>query len=78
MISRFQFFYCLNATIPLTSTLANDYPVATRPVRRMLQCKGTVSLAMPYFPLRSVTPFVCFKTSEPLALGIPNFIYDYI
>ena len=25
-MSRSQFFYCLNATIPLTSTLGNEYP----------------------------------------------------
>ena len=50
-MSRSQFFClfsCLNAIIPLTSTLANEYPCSImRPVRRMIQCEGIVSLAMP-------------------------------
>ena len=31
-----------------------------------------------YDPFLSVTPFVCFKTSEPQELGAWNFICDYI
>ena len=45
-MSRSQFdFKCLNATIPLTCTLSKEYP-AMRSVRRIVQCKGIVSLAM--------------------------------
>ena len=38
-MSRSQFlFYCLNATIPLTSTLANEYPASNETSKK----NGTV------------------------------------
>ena len=46
-MSRSHFVECLNATIPLTCTLEISILPAMRSVRRMIQCEGIVSLAMP-------------------------------
>ena len=39
---------------------------------------NSVKYLSSYVPFLSVTPFVCFKTSEPQELGAWNFICDYI
>ena len=39
---------------------------------------NSVKYLWSYVPFLSVTPFVCFKTSEPQELGTRNFICDYI
>ena len=39
---------------------------------------NSVKYLWSYVPFLSVTPFVCFKTSEPQELGTWNFICDYI
>ena len=39
---------------------------------------NSVKYLWSYVPFLSVTPFVCFKTSEPQELGPWNFICDYI
>ena len=54
----FVFFLMLNTTIPLTCTLANEYPSSNEISKKMVWCEGIASLAMPYFYLRMRDWFV--------------------
>ena len=49
--SHFLFccFKCLNATIPLTYTLANEYPSSNDISKKNVRSEGIVSLAMPCY-----------------------------
>ena len=63
-------FLMLNATIPLTSTLGNEYPSSNETSKRMVQCEGIVSLAMPCF---CPTLLPCdFKTCSGVYLISPK------
>ena len=56
-MSRSQFFLCLNATIPLTSTLGNEYPSSNETSKKNGTVRGYCIACDALFYNYSLTTF---------------------
>ena len=74
-------FVCFKTSEPQelgTWNFICDYIFIYREYLLLTYAAGTLLDHTPPPSPQSVTPFVCFKTSEPQELGTWNFICDYI
>ena len=63
--SQFFFFLCLNATIPLTSTLGNEYPSSNETSKKNGTLRGDCIACDALFFLFLIKTICCDPSSEP-------------
>ena len=64
-MSRSQFFFqCLNATIPLTSTLGNEYPFSNETNKKNGTVRGDCIACDALFPELSLLPLLIWSTDN--------------